>query len=336
MTDAVQTSPIVGHPAFKWAVGAWFALLMGLGLFVMPPQVHELLGDRIGLPDALAGNALRAALSGLAALLGLLLGLALAWRVAASKEAVADAEPDEIDEDVGDIWLHDHTDDKRVANEQDLPRRIFNPREDMAEEGILSENSTDDDFAPSALKDVSDTKSTPVENRRDEQDENPLDEEPAYSSETAPALTSEPVNAETDIVNVETEEGDEETCEEYVDLKAETTSSWDGVNSFVAADHAEVRDKPFNEENAADPSSAPQRVAPEDMSLDALTARLSRALETFKNRSAPREEDDAVIAFLRREARQDAVDTTFREPGTDPQTELRSALEKLNSLGNQK
>lgn len=336
MTDAVQTSPIVGHPAFKWAVGAWFALLMGLGLFVMPPQVHELLGDRIGLPDALAGNTLRAALSGLAALLGLLLGLALAWRVAASKEAVADAATEEIDEEVGDIWLHDHADDVRIANEQDLPRRIFNPREDMAEEGILSENSTDDDFGPSTLEDGSDTKITAIENRRDEQDEDPLDEEPAYRSEMAPALSSEPVNAETDIVDVETGEGDEETHEEYVDLMAETTLSGDEVNSFAAADYAEVRHEPFNEDDAADLSPAPQRVGPENMSLDALTARLGRALETFKNRSAPREEDDYVIAFLRRKARQDAVDTTFRDPDTDPQTELRSALEKLNSLGKQK
>ena len=41
MTAAKRTAPISSHPAFKWGVAAWFALLLGLGLFVMPPAIQS-------------------------------------------------------------------------------------------------------------------------------------------------------------------------------------------------------------------------------------------------------------------------------------------------------
>ena len=49
MNAATHSAPISSHPAFKWGVGAWFALLLGLGLFVMPAAVHLLMAERLGL-----------------------------------------------------------------------------------------------------------------------------------------------------------------------------------------------------------------------------------------------------------------------------------------------
>ena len=72
MSAANHPAPISSHPLFKWAVGAWFALLLGLGLFVMPAAVHLSLGERLALDTVLTDPALlRTALSALAALLGL-------------------------------------------------------------------------------------------------------------------------------------------------------------------------------------------------------------------------------------------------------------------------
>ncbi|HBQ93675.1 MAG TPA: hypothetical protein DD795_13855, partial [Erythrobacter sp.] len=113
MSAANHPAPISSHPLFKWAVGAWFALLLGLGLFVMPAAVHLSLGERLALDTVLTDPALlRMALSALAALLGLLLGLAIAGRIAALTDAsygeddpVEDA-PSESEPETK-IWLGD-------------------------------------------------------------------------------------------------------------------------------------------------------------------------------------------------------------------------------------
>ena len=54
MTDATRTAPVSKHPAFKWGVGLWFALLMGLGLFVMPESIHQALAERLSLDGVLS------------------------------------------------------------------------------------------------------------------------------------------------------------------------------------------------------------------------------------------------------------------------------------------
>ena len=79
MTTAARPAPLTRHPAFRWGVAAWFALLLGLGLFVMPEAVHQAIGEKLGLGGVLPGaEAKRVVLSLLAALLGLGIGLVLA------------------------------------------------------------------------------------------------------------------------------------------------------------------------------------------------------------------------------------------------------------------
>ena len=149
MSAANHPAPISSHPLFKWAVGAWFALLLGLGLFVMPAAVHLSLGERLALDTVLTDPALlRMALSALAALLGLLLGLAIAGRIAALTDAsYGEDDPVEdapsVSEPETKIWLGDvnepaapvpHAPPEPAA--ASAPRRLFNPREDLAEEGI--------------------------------------------------------------------------------------------------------------------------------------------------------------------------------------------------------
>ena len=88
MTTAARPAPLTRHPAFRWGVAAWFALLLGLGLFVMPEAVHQAIGEKLGLGGVLPGaEAKRVVLSLLAALLGLGIGLVLAMRVTALSDA---------------------------------------------------------------------------------------------------------------------------------------------------------------------------------------------------------------------------------------------------------
>ncbi len=88
MTTAARPAPLTRHPAFRWGVAAWFALLLGLGLFVMPEAVHQAIGEKLGLGGVLPGaEAKRVVLSLLAALLGLGIGLVLAMRVTELSDA---------------------------------------------------------------------------------------------------------------------------------------------------------------------------------------------------------------------------------------------------------
>ena len=135
MTDATRTAPVSKHPAFKWGVGLWFALLMGLGLFVMPESIHQALAERLFLDGVLSAGSSRIVLSIIAALLGLLIGVVLAMRVAALNDAVHD---DDEEDDVDPAWLRDEEEQLPVAATEDAPRRPFNPREDMHEEGIAT------------------------------------------------------------------------------------------------------------------------------------------------------------------------------------------------------
>jgi len=137
MNAATHSAPISSHPAFKWGVGAWFALLLGLGLFVMPAAVHLLMAERLGLAEMLADAGVRRlALSAVAAVLGLLIGLAIAMRVTAINEAMGDDDDVDHADDPGGVWLHDDGAPDAPPLRKTGPRRPFNPREDMAEEGI--------------------------------------------------------------------------------------------------------------------------------------------------------------------------------------------------------
>ncbi len=90
---APAKTPISAHPAFPLIVGLWFAALLGLGTIVLPAVVLEKAAGASGLssvfPQAAAPltAGARAAFALLATILGLVGGLALAHRVAATQVA---------------------------------------------------------------------------------------------------------------------------------------------------------------------------------------------------------------------------------------------------------
>lgn len=125
------------HPAFRWAVGLWFGALLGAGLFVMPETVHGSIRTALGL-DALlpAGVVSKAALAAGAGVLGLLLGLVIATRVAALNNMPP--QEDEPDQMLDEGW-HDDAAPEAEPLLDDEPRRPFNPREYFGEDDLPSD-----------------------------------------------------------------------------------------------------------------------------------------------------------------------------------------------------
>lgn len=134
MNGTASNRPLSSHPAFRWVVGLWFAALLGAGLFVMPEGVHATIRQALGIdgliPGGLAGKAAVAAVAGM---VGFLVGIVLALRVAALNAAAEDyddeAEYDEVSwQDAGD----------RLSGDEppmtDEPRRPFSPREYFGED----------------------------------------------------------------------------------------------------------------------------------------------------------------------------------------------------------
>lgn len=278
MTDATRTAPVSKHPAFKWGVGLWFALLMGLGLFVMPESIHQALAERLSLDGVLSAGSSRIVLSVMAALLGLLIGVVLAMRVAAINDAVHD---DDEEDDVDPAWLREEEKPLPVAATEDAPRRPFNPREDMHEEGIATFQADEAEVAAP-------------------------DEPTDYSSEVG-ASPSEVV--------------------EPIDDEARGSRDHESDGGQSVGDTEEIC---FDTPHPAPPVMAE---AVGDLSLDALTARLERALEACKAGPVAARQDentDPVIAFLRREAENETPLRPRQDETGDPEAELRSALEKLN------
>ena len=278
MTDATRTAPVSKHPAFKWGVGLWFALLMGLGLFVMPESIHQALAERLFLDGVLSAASSRIVMSVIAALLGLLIGVVLAMRVAAINDAVHD---DDEEDDVDPAWLREEEEPLPVAATEDAPRRPFNPREDMHEEGIATFQADEAEVAAP-------------------------DEPTDYSSEVG-ASPSEVV--------------------EPIDDEARGSRDHESDGGQSVGDTEEIC---FDTPHPAPPVMAE---AVGDLSLDALTARLERALEACKAGPVAARQDentDPVIAFLRREAENETPLRPRQDETGDPEAELRSALEKLN------
>lgn len=318
MTAAKRPAPISSHPAFKWGVGAWFALLLGLGLFVMPAAVHLLIAERLGIADVFSeAGAIRAVLSVGAALLGLVIGLALAMRVIALNDA-GNADEDETEaDDLSAIWLEDDDEDEDdfdvPAQFDEGPRRPFNPREDIAEEGI----------APfTEVEEVPETDLSIDYGLIDEHSEDILEDhvEPLPANPFI-ADTWEEVHAAAD--------NDE-------DLPDEQVVGVDEDAEVVASEIADL--EPAEEPVAGAPEHEIPPRALGDMSLDELTQRLGSALEASKAEPAGSkvEETDPVIAFLRREAEREAPPRGRVRGSDDPQAELRSALDKLSSVGKPK
>ena len=352
MTAAKRTAPISSHPAFKWGVGAWFALLLGLGLFVMPAEVHLLLAERLGLGAVLTGAAaIRAVLSVGAALLGLAIGLVLALRVAALNDASEDLDDEpavsEAVADTDDVWLPDaapardvparrthplraqasrsqevHEPQEFGPRVEDAPRRPFNPREDLAEEGIAP-------FEPDAEESLFEGEDIAEGLAGD------------FALHAPEAVPENPYFAEAwdpPTVELSLPDGDADPVE----------AGEDDMPIALPPVEEDSADEPFDEDAYAAPEPEPDEEEPVlpalppaalgDLSLEALTARLESALEAAKPGppTEPDEEPDPVIAFLRREAERETPAIGAGPRSSDPQAELRSALDKLSRVGKPK
>lgn len=293
MTSAARTSPISSHPAFKWAVGLWFAVLLGLGLFVMPESVHAALTERLGLAGLLpAGAAGRAILAAAAGLSGLVLGLLVAGRIAALNRA--EGEEVWID-DERELWLGD---DSEVSEEGDAepapdprpsPRRPFNPLEDIGETGIGTHSDAAD--RPDA------------------------DGGPANGPAFAEMRREEPAAATAAAAGP------------AADSQTPEAMAAAGEASAVEADRAAIPDGPLPV--ATGDLSLAQLTERLEAALAACKA--VRAAPGA-NGSVPDPVPDPVIAALRREAELAGATGAASGGGEDPQTALRDALAKLSRL----
>ena len=335
MSDSFDNSGLMGRAWFKPAIGAWFALLLGGGLWLMPPHVHALIAQSTGLgrvdamfapPVSQAGVAV---ICGVVALFGFFLGIAVAARVAAATAPRAFAPGFEVHDD--SVW----SDEPEAEDfEQPRRRRVFSAREDIGEEGIAIS-------AP------------PREARHGEdgyEQEFTVDDEPVATPEQdfdavyaemdgdyAPSENPQNVEVEATIEPDAADVTDTQTDYEFAEFEEvhEETVEYAAFEEFAETE----AEAPVDEMADADSDTATPMG---DMSLEALLGRLEGALEAHKSMVATSEEaarrpapqpipmtrgiqlddepdpdgavededaslpdasdDDPVIAFLRREA----------------------------------
>lgn len=345
MTTAPGAGAISRHPGFKYAVGLWFAALLGFGLFVMPGPIHDFLSNSLGLPAILpaaeppVGLAGRAALAGIAALLGLLLGLAIAQRIALANalEDEDNADWEQVPEAAAErpVWLDDGGREPQAA--QPRAHRVFNPREEIDEDGIASPPHLDgrqDELVEAEGED--EAEDALMQAWREER--GPLEEAETHLQEIEAEIEVFEEN-EADLFPAPAVPFVEEPAHEIEVAEIEPGDGW-------GEPEPEPEPKQAPELDPA-PSLPPRDEAFGDMSLGALTARLGQALAAVRAREARsaeqphagphREDADPVIAFLRREAGRHAPDTdTAAAFEDDPQAVLRSALDKLSRVSNPK
>ncbi|MBX7491854.1 hypothetical protein K3163_01375 [Qipengyuania sp. 1NDW9] len=317
MSDDWTDQGMASKRWFKPAVAVWFALLLGGGLFLMPSTIHASIAQATGITGRLL-------VSAIVGVFGLMLGWAIASRIAAATAPRAIApglEPHEADD-----W-----DDGEVMEEEPRRRRVFSAREDIGEDGIgvAEEVAAEEEVEPSRafediLADIPDA--VPEEGWEEESDPIELSEEHAFPHE------------------------DREHEETFVIEEAE----FETIEEDIAED----------EPPAALTEEAPAEAPLADLSLKQLEDRLAAALDSRKQAAkvstpeapphaaaeeeAPApyddpaesqlddpDEDDPVIAFLRREASRKMPEKTPEPPQRDydAQAALREALDKLGRVG---
>ena len=129
-----EESSMTQRAWFRPVVGLWFALLLGAGtlgvLYVMAPATRDYYFARAGLAglhpyfEAPVGMAGFAAVAAVAALVGLVLGMIIAARLA--KRDDADLEEEWADEDAPED----------VVEEEPARNRVLSARDDIDEDGI--------------------------------------------------------------------------------------------------------------------------------------------------------------------------------------------------------
>lgn len=302
MSDDWTDAGLATRSWFKPAVGLWFAVLLGGGLFLMPANVHAAIFRATGMANPLV-------IAGIAALFGLVLGLVIAGRIVAATRPRAIAP-----------GLEMHDEDEWVSEEVEEPRRrrVFSAREDIGEDGIgvVEHAPQEQDQEPArAFEEI--LAEIPVA---------PEPEDQWDAVEAAPAESWEPedtVEIEEPAPHVEevaVEEAEFEPVEpEAEEYAAPATSLGDlSLPELEARLGAAIA----SHKRAATPIRTP--MLDEDEEEDGGESNLDQPPE-----------DDPVIAFLRREAtrampeKEDAPAT----PAYDPQAALRHALDKLGKVG---
>lgn len=321
--------PISSHPAFPWVVGLYFAVLLAGGLFVMPDTVHANLRSWLGI-EAMVGNAFAAklVLSVLAGILGLLTGVAIAQRVSGAKAKTLSDESGETEfvapsidseettydasepnEDAGWLGDDDFGEEPEVSAPEDVPHRMFNPRDYLTEDGLGAEPEI----------------------------------------ERGTIVSTEPVDAELEEVEAAAESARLEPDDDDREAEPELANEWFDVGSEHDLEQPEEPEEPeeraatttyMPDADELESQTRPSRSeAMGDLSLAELTGRLERALAA--QRKAENEDSrpvaadtDPVIAFLRREADRTApAAPVASEDEEDTQASLRSALDRLSQVG---
>ena len=304
MSDDWTDAGLATRSWFKPAVGLWFAVLLGGGLFLMPANVHAAIFRATGIANPLM-------IAGIAALFGLVLGLVIAGRIAAATRPRAIAP-----------GLEMHDEDEWVSEEVEEPRRrrVFSAREDIGEDGIgvVEHAPQEQDQEPArAFEEI--LAEIPVA---------PEPEDQWDAVEAAPAESWEPedtVEIEEPAPRVE-ELAVEEAEFEPVEPEAEEYAAPAMSLGDLSLPELEARlgAAIASHKRAATPIRTSMLDEDEDEEED----------EGESNLDQPAE-DDPVIAFLRREATR-AMPEKENSPATpayDPQAALRHALDKLGKVG---
>ena len=345
MGDNLEDSGISDRAWFKPAVAAWFALLLGGGLWFMPPRVHDCISAMLGLDRMLPlfaapmGTPGKAILCAALALLGAMLGWAIAARLARpprQKALTSDVEP------VAEVQFDSPEED--IAPRR---RRVLSAREDIGEEGIPPALEPAEETETEAQPET-ETEATAPE----EQDFEPM--EAVIEIEEGPSFDA-PIIANEPEAELEAELDAPETAAEFVPLAEDWASdpepdqetevlSEQGEEDYLLDTDGHEQFAEFDEEQEAEPLG--------DMSLDSLLARLEGALDTRretveKSERAARQpalqpvplanapidsealermvahaesgENDPIVTFLQREAdrRLSQPDEAFEDAGDE-------------------
>ena len=352
MSDSFDNPGLMGRTWFKPMVGAWFALLLGGGMWLMPPVIHSAIASGTGLASlssvfAAPVSSLGAGILSLTfALLGFGIGWAIAERVAVASAPRAFAPGFEIHNQ--DSW----PEEVEEEFEQPRRRRVLSAREDLGEDGIAM-------GAP------------PAEDGSVEGDA--IDAAPATSPEEDFEAVYAEMEPDYESPSGQETEAEEPEAYEYPDTFVEYEAE------YTEVEESETEFEPQGFEHAQPGETAEEEQAFGDMSLEGLLGRLEGALDAHKKMVAESEkaaeepapqpipmtrepavedededqdanlteasEDDPVIAFLRREASRrmpqpmdpdedvaDVDESHATGTPTDAQEALRSALERLGQV----
>ena len=296
MSDHYDNTGITGRAWFKPLVALWFGALAAAGMWFMPPDVHGSIVSATQLDrvhpifSQPLGQQGIIALCAIAGLLGLLIGLLIAWRIAVASAPRAFAPGFEVHDE------HDWADSQSGDDEFEQPRRrrVFSAHEDIGEQGIAvtappeeeEQGDYEDEYTIEDIPPASPEEDFETVYAELEEDYTPAEDAPAFEEEVeaereplADYGETEADEAETrEILDAEFVEAEDELAvAEFEEPEAPAPAS---APSYE--EEAQPLSQPFHDDIPA-PTPQPAPVEDEvplgDMSLDGLLDRLEGALE---------------------------------------------------------